>query len=61
MPRNGEGESVATMWARLVAEAERGEIVAIDNKWGEPVAVMMSAEHYRKMVWQIEDRADFPE
>lgn len=45
--RRGEGESVATYWARILHECEvTGEPVEIANKFGEVVAVMVS-----KAVW----------
>lgn len=40
------GESVATMWARLLGECQHGP-VAIENKHGEVVAVMISYEHWQ--------------
>lgn len=50
---NGK-ESVATMWARMVREAEAGEVIAIQNKHGKDVAVMMSTEKYDWLIAEIE-------
>ena len=50
---NGK-ESVATMWARMVRDAEAGEVVAIQNKHGKDVAVMMSVAQYEWLIHEIE-------
>ena len=52
-PVNGK-QSVATMWARMVRDAEAGEIVAIRDKHGKDVAVMMSLEQYEWLIHEIE-------
>lgn len=48
MGLNGK-DSVATQWARMVADAERGEVVAIANKHGKDVAVMISMERWHQL------------
>lgn len=53
MPRNHEGQSVASMWGEMVAAAERGEVVTVANKFGEDVAVMMSTATYEDMQQRI--------
>lgn len=52
--RRGEGESIATMWARMISEVEAGEVVAITNKFGKEVAVMISKEKFDALVADIE-------
>ena len=47
-------ESVATMWARMVRDAENGEVVAIRDKHGKDVAVMMSLEQYEWLIHEVE-------
>lgn len=54
MPRNHEGQSVASMWGEMVAAAERGEVVTVANKFGADVAVMMSKEEYERLVQEAE-------
>lgn len=48
MKVNG-GKSVASMWAEMVRDAERGEVISIANKHGKDVAVMMSLDHYKAL------------
>jgi hypothetical protein len=45
-----EGKSVATMWGEMVSAAERGEVVAIQNKFGDDVAVMMGMKEYQRLI-----------
>lgn len=49
-----EGKSVATLWGEMIAIAEKGEVVAISNKFGDDVAVMMSLEKYNHLLAEIE-------
>jgi hypothetical protein len=49
MTRNNEGQSVASMWGNMVTLAAAGEIVAVDNKFGETVAVMLSVEKFEEL------------
>ena len=48
--RRGEGESIATMWARMVGDAENGDGVAIANRHGKDVAVMISIDQYNELL-----------
>ena len=49
MTKSQEGVSVATMWGDMVTAAQAGEIVAVDNKFGETVAVMLSVETFKEL------------
>lgn len=49
MVKNQEGVSVATMWADMVTMAQQGEIVGVDDKWGNTVAVMLSVEKFEEL------------
>ncbi len=51
--RRGEGESIATMWGRLLTEVEGGEVVSIANKFGVDVAVMVSQGHWEDLQQRI--------
>lgn len=49
MTKSQEGVSVATMWGDMVTAAQAGEIVAVDNKFGETVAVMLSVQRFQEL------------
>lgn len=51
--RRGEGESVATMWGRMLAEVQDGPPIVLEDKFGNEIAVMMSKDHYDALVSQI--------
>lgn len=57
MKVNGK-QSVATMWAEMVKAAENGEVVAVANKHGKDVAVMLGIEQYTDMMWEMLCRAN---
>jgi hypothetical protein len=47
--KSGEGRSIASLWGDMVAEAQRGEVVAVTDKWGNDVAVMVSLEKFEEL------------
>lgn len=47
--RAGEGRSVATLWGEMIADAERGEVVVVANRFGVDVAVMVSLEKFKEL------------
>lgn len=49
MPRNQEGVSIATMWGDMVTAAQAGEVVAVDDRFGNTVAVMLSVEKFEEL------------
>ncbi len=51
--RRGEGESVATYWARILVECQAGPI-EIANKFGDVVAVMVHVEEWEQIKVELE-------
>lgn len=49
MGRNDEGRSVASMWGDMIADAQRGEVVVVADRFGNDVAVMVSLEMFQTM------------
>lgn len=37
------------MWGDMVTAAQQGEVVAVDDKWGNTVAVMVSVEKFEEL------------
>ena len=37
------------MWGDMVTAAQAGEVVAVDDKWGNTVAVMVSVEKFEEL------------
>ena len=55
-----EGKSVATLWAEMVQAAEGGEVVAIANRHGDDVAVMVGIrewEEIQQRILELEQKA----
>lgn len=56
---NSNKQSIATVWAEMVAATQLGEVVGITDKHGNDVAVMMSKEMYEEMVRRVEEHQRF--
>lgn len=53
MSRDNGKKSVAVIWGEMVADAVNGEVVAIADKFGKDVAIMISLEGWRQMNWDL--------
>lgn len=49
MPLNNDGRSVATMWGEMVMAAQLGEVVGVEDRHGNMVAVMVSVEKFEEL------------
>lgn len=53
---NTPPDPIAAMWGNMIASAVRGEVVGIEDKDGEVVAVVMSAVEYKRLMALLQEQ-----